>query len=512
MKSNWFMGKMSVKAFCVLCLSIVSLYFLWTMLYKVYDTDLYFIVASGREIIKNGFLYKNIWSIDGGAIVIQQWLYAVILAYVDRFGFIGYLLCFICQVSILCVLFWRFFARYSMKTSFRIFCMFVILMLYQAYLFSLRPELLTIILLISECLALERYTDTGSAKWLSLLPVLMLIEINAHGTMWFLHYALLLAYVMPNVLHTKCVDNHISLRDGKLWLAVLGMTVCLFANPYGMDMITYTVKAFRSHVFDYIYVNEVNPPEFLSVYSVGIFLSIVLCIAAYKVDVLRLVTLYVSIGLLFLAALYIRNNAFVTIVMLFVLRDLISSEVLQTRLCTINWQKDVLNYLYIVLGIIALFLFCAVGRGLTVLWPTTLYSNGAIFTEMDQYIRDHGNVETDRVFTGFNTGAFFEYCGYRNVYMDARPELYSKMFNGTKDVLVDYSKYCCSGGNRRNIDDIVSKDAMNEWFRSYDFDYVVVSVFTETYLHGYLDHASNYRLVPEASDNMYFLYEKVGPS
>ena len=48
--------------------------------YDGYDNDIWFILASGREIVQNGFPYTNPWSVYSDlSIVIHQWLPYVLL-------------------------------------------------------------------------------------------------------------------------------------------------------------------------------------------------------------------------------------------------------------------------------------------------------------------------------------------------------------------------------------------------------------------------------------------------
>lgn len=81
----------SEKLFYVLFLMIPIFYLMERIVCSVYDSDMYFIIATGREILENGIPHTNVWTIDPGqGIVVQQWLYAVILALVDKAGYAGF--------------------------------------------------------------------------------------------------------------------------------------------------------------------------------------------------------------------------------------------------------------------------------------------------------------------------------------------------------------------------------------------------------------------------------------
>ena len=82
---NWLDKPLSMKVFVGSVFCIIVFYIMQRLTTSIYDSDMYFLIASGREILKNGIPYNNIWTIDSNsAIIIQQWLYDVILAFVDR--------------------------------------------------------------------------------------------------------------------------------------------------------------------------------------------------------------------------------------------------------------------------------------------------------------------------------------------------------------------------------------------------------------------------------------------
>lgn len=117
---------------------------------------------------------------------------------------------------------------------------------------------------------------------------------------------------------------------------------------------------------------------------------------------------------------------------------------------------------------------------------------------------DENTEKDDVIYTGFNSGNYFEYAGYTNVYMDARPELYMKKVNGNVDVLPEYVKYGIYG-IYGYFDGYISDDEYRKYLDTYEFHYFVIDI--ELRLRDYLEQDDNYRLILE--DNGFYLYEKI---
>ena len=98
----------------------------------------------------------------------------------------------------------------------------------------------------------------------------------------------------------------------------------------------------------------------------------------------------------------------------------------------------------------------------------------------------------------------------KNLYMDARPELYTDTFTGDKHLLRNYATYCAYGFDNTGVGTL-TRSAMDEWFNGYDFDYVIVSIKTEMALNVYMMSRDDYKLIEDVSeDGIYCLYKKVG--
>ena len=509
------------KLFFVLFMMIPLFYLSERLICSVYDSDMYFLIATGREILKNGIPYTNVWTIDSSSgIIVQQWLYDVILAVIDKAGYAGFSL-FICfEFGIFAWLWMKFFSLRHVKKSLSFLILIMVSMAAQDYLFSIRPQIITMILVLASCITIEKFMFTKKYRWLFFLPVLSCLEMQVHASMWILHFAVILAYLVP-AFYFKPFGGHITndsvFRKWKpILLTAVTMFGSLFINPYGVNGVLYLIKSFKSNAFSYVDVLEVQTTDFLSSQGATIFLCIALFIFAWKSGFLKSVTVNMTAGFLFMMMTAIRNNTVCIFVLAFVMRDI--AQFIQKKQDVIDWKKDLKLCLLPVLLFADLIFVTNFMASCDSVFFNTTGSESNLPTIVSEIKKDY--TEDMHIFTGFNCGAYFEYDGFKNLYIDARPELYTDDFTNDKDILADYSKYCIYGYDmsdmsasmlsgssiRRGTPVLLSE--MQAWLFEYDFDYLVTSPLSEPFLSAYLLNCDDYELVDEVSDSYYALYKK----
>lgn len=511
---KWGEEPLSMKVFGVLVFLSAFFYLLRALCCQIYDSDMYFLIATGKEIVQNGIPHMNVWSIDkSSGFIAQQWLYDVVMYYADKLDYIGFTALVGVQFIVFLLMLNHFFKINGQKGIIKYFVLSVLVFYSELYVFCVRPELITLILLSAEAIALEHYRRGGKSSWLILLPFSMIVEMNVHGSMWFMHYAILLAYMVP-AFYLPGVRNEFPLH--KRWkgilVATIAMTVSMLINPYGLEGVLYMVKSFTARTFDYVHVVEVVPPEFLSSVGLVVIVGFALALFTYNTKSLSSVSANMTLGILFMIVYASRNVMFSALLLMFLLCDL------SQWLSTLTWlaesvkssiKKNTLPVLLI--GVFVFGGYCIDGFYMTFSddAPT---ANSAIY----DYVMEHKGVSS-RMFTGFNNGAYFEYKGFDNVYMDARPELYTKTFTGDKDILGDYAKYCLYGyapvltkdDIKQNKSENITRDEFDDWFYSYDFDYIVVMPRVEQALSVYMMFNDDYHLVDlHSGDTSTLLYEK----
>ena len=139
---------------------------------------------------------------------------------------------------------------------------------------------------------------------------------------------------------------------------------------------------------------------------------------------------------------------------------------------------------------------------------------GGLYDIVQQIKEDYD--PEDHIFTGFNNGAYFEYMGFRNIYIDARPELYTSQFTKDKNILRDYTMaaYGLVKDPFATEDDPkvrpVTASEMEQWLQDYRFRYILVEPNVESFLYGYLLEHEGYDLVntPEKNPKRYALFKQ----
>ena len=507
---KWWSQPISTKLFVGLFCPMFIFYILYLVSCSPMQIDMYFMVASGREILTNGIPYHNVWTIDSdSSIVLQQWSYDVILALLDKVGYLGFLSFVIVELAAFMILSFYFFRQGKNK---RLFCTIgigIALFITQAYTFSIRPELITLLLILIQCIVLDRYRDTGSRKWLAVLPVVMLVEINVHASMWPIHYAVILAYMVPAFYTQSIKSNDVH----SMWKGIIAASVCMFGimfiNPYGIDGILYVIRSYIADTFKYVDIQEIMNTEIVSCWGAAIIVVCVLLFLCIKFRVLKSVTINIMLGFLTMAAMSPRNNMFLLIAVLFLWRDLCDAD-FEVKL---DWRKDLKRSIIPVLLAADMFFAGLFGMRCPLFHIDydRMLTTGVIFDIAD-YI-EQSDVEDPRVFTDMDAGSHLEYKGFKNVYIDSRPEIYTADFTGDNNILADFSRYAVWGFTVPSIRNeksgiTVTDDEMQMWLDSYDFDYLVICSETEPYLAGYMSRNSDYRRVDQFSGR-WLLYERV---
>ena len=524
-KNNSFLNKpMSLKAFWFLVISIgIFVFILFS--FKCFDPDMYFMIPTGDYILDHGIPHTNVWTIDrSSGFVAQQWLYDVILSWLNGMGYMTLWAFVLVQIVIFDCLLWYMCKLHKMSNSMAFLCIVLADIFGFSYLFNIRPQTITLILLLVECIGLEKYKISGNWKHLLLLPLSMVLEMNLHMSMWPLHYAFLAAYLCPSFYYNKVVQNNISIKSKAVIGTIVMMTAMLFVNPYGLDGVLYLFKSLMSGAFDFISISEVQHTVFMS--SVGLLVCfVVLCtLVLCKLNSITSVSLNMIAGMTVLMAVTFRNVVYVPILIFYLFTSV--AEHINKMERAIDWKKDVTRIFYVILIPIFIYLaYCVCTK------IHSVSTNGDDFYRMSvpywtelkavtDYIDTNADNKSVHVFTTVNNGGYLEYNGFDNVYIDARPELYTAGFTGGKNIAQDYRSYCVDGTrvelgflsknfthdyNARRV----TEAELKEWLDTYDFEYLIVDS-SVNHLAGYLAGSDDYERIEFNVPLMaYSLYHRV---
>lgn len=522
----------------------VSLLFTIIMIFTTdyTDTDLYYLLANGKYILKHGIPHTNPFvfaPFKGGSlpeIVIQNWLYCVIVAGVNKLaGSLG--LCvleLIFIIGMMLAMYAFLKTRGSNWNKTLTLIISAVTLICFGYI-NLRPQMFTFILIMTEIICIEKTIKTGNTKYLFIIPLCTLIEINIHASYWIMHYVVFLPYMIPmkKILKDKVpdeiCDNFKKEQYKPIFFTWLIMAVSIFVNPYGTDSILYVFKALKDDVFSFITIAEQQPLSFgkpaieLFLIFIAVFAIFITMICKKKI---KFSTMFMYLGFTLLISLQIKWLSFYAIGILFVLSDFI--EWLKTTKLREVKISSTYKWFYIACIFIMTVLFSLIIITTAIstkeFKPTEEALNTSNTTiskdeiEIAKYLKAHN---ADRVFTQWDSGNYYEYKGIK-VLVDARPELYTIAYSGTNNydetnlgvqVHIEYGLPAYSvmwrGITSRTelIKEIDTAEEYGEFVDKLDTKYYVVKATTESLYKYVTGHPEKYKLVYKGRNQ--YLYEKL---
>lgn len=456
------------KYICALLVASCFLFVFSQASQDIFSRDLCFMIAPGREILKNGFINENVWLIgDGYKMPVQSWLYCVILALADNGGDI------FSWIFLLVQIFSLFFIAYMiLKVSkiekYTAISISAIFTAVTPIIGNLRPETITTVFLLIEIFGIEKYKEKNNKKWLYLLPLTTLLEINIHASMWLPHFLILIAYLVPSVIPSKINNNSLFNQKKSLILPFSLMSISLFLNPYGLDNILYSFKSLLNKESSISEASgEMLPIDVISVQSFVILIGIGIISFLYINKKLNSETLYLFLGFSFMTIIHRRSETLLYLSMLILIKDLVSfvyTDIKHLNIKKINIGVTSISLIFIVLTILSIpFL----GQ----------YKNiDQTYSHINLSMISAGINKDDNILCGPGIGTVLEYYDYRNIYCDYRAELMTKEINEKYDILREMVDYCFNGYKTIDGKHIkIADEEMMIFIDKYKFKYFIVT-------------------------------------
>lgn len=422
------------------------------------DNDTWFMLNHGRYILQNGLYpeFEPFTVHEGLHFTFQKWL--------------------------CCVLFWVIY-KYCGKLALKLFCLIVYfafdLVMYKLleyirpkantqHLFTLavmnifmvqfmytRPQLFTYLFLAIEILVLEKYVKENNVKLLAVIPLLSLLEIQIHSTIWPILLIYMLPYMFDFSSSAKICEkvkllSQTYYKKLPIWIAFFISMLVALINPYGFESIVYLIKSLDIKELA-ILIPEVRSPRFLSSNVLFIVITIVFCLyGLYKTKLTELRYVYFIGGTVLMAIMSTRQFSFLVIPAVMVFSYYFDLKELK------SFTKNVM--------IIILCAFAVV----------PIYSAYEMQVNVQQYVVDVGNFLADyngnpdgvKVFNVGDEGSYLEFLGFKT-YHDTRAEVFSDKINNKENSLKKVIMY------------ETQKTPYKEYIYKYDYKYIVVYNFYE---------------------------------
>ncbi len=443
------------------------------------DNDFWFLVNQGEYIVNNGFPIIEPFTIhEGFSFIIQQWLFDVIIYYIySLFGSIGIIL--FVHLAGLSLLFFTY--KLCMLLSENKMCLSSLLTTLIYFFMCMwfmvsRPQIITYNIIIIELICLEKYSR--SSKWLYLipLPILSLLQINIHSSMWWMLIVFLLPYVAETIkIKFKNINVETIRRTPLLIIFVITLIIGL-VNPYGLKAITYLFNSYGVSTINEL-ISEMLPPDIKTFYGVIYYIIlgfIAVCYILNKTGKTKLRYVLLTAGTIYLALSSIKSISYFLIGSVIPLAFFLKNK--GDKLIIDLNKKSLNNIVIIFLAVIFVFGNCI---------KITDYKKSKDYPptyEAIQYVAQNNDTDEVVMYSGYNDGGYVEYLGMKT-YMDARAEVFLKSNNKKEDIFDEYVKL--------QDGELYYKNFLNK----YNFTHLLV--VKEDLLYEYLANDENYTIYYE---------------
>ena len=457
-------------------------FFLFFMIdYAKSVDDMWFLFSHGKYILSNGFPHFEFLTIhDNFHFVMQQWGFSVLLYFFYyTLNDIGVLLLVFIFSLLIIVFLYKFCMVISSNNKYAscLVASIIVLLLELCHFIIPRPQLVSLLLLIITLYILERFSKDKNDKFIFFLPLISLLFINCHASLWLMMFIFSLPYIVE-FLYSYIRDK--DLRVFKLLLVLLLAFLVGFINPYGSEAMFYSLSSYGIPLINKL-IREMHSISFsfsdyfLSCYSILIVVVAITYVVVwfFNKEKYSKHSYFLFFGCLLLACLNLRNISLLLIGGMPFIINGINKD-----------MKSVISikYFLVIIGIIILLVSFQFSNNF---YKVSNNSLDKIVKIMDN--KKSGN----RVYTSFRDGAYIEYNGYKT-YIDSRAEVFLKKNNKSKDILYEYY----------NI--LIGKIDYSLFLKKYNFDYLIVN--KNTYFYYYLKKQNNYKLI--YSDNNRCLFSK----
>ena len=447
------LGKDSLKKISTCLLCLISFYLLCVTLInsKVLSNDFFWLAASGREIVRNGGIPEfNPFTIrDDIPIRFQQWGWDVYCWFLYQHGVTAIVISNTVIGLLAFALLFLLLRTRQINRSISFFISSFALWLVKGYMISVRPECITIVLLLAQVYVTEKFIRTKKQRWIWQLPILMVIEMNLHFSMWFMHYCLLIPYMLPFGFGKLYPTQKPELKLKEFWPALVAMTAMLFVNPYGVNALPYPFEPLLNGTFKICAIGEMKPLFF----SPSHFLKVFILLQPFMYGVWRkyysAASIYICAGLFLMMATSIRSTLLVPVLVYYAIGDLQGHMTLQEHFSKykLDAEKvkivkqraedyvDALNYFLIAVTFVFGTFICrfvpAMLGAFKLLGDMDCYELSSDIDNMES-ARDIAvyldEVEPDKnvhILNYIDSGGLLTLKGFNNIYMDIRVEVYN---------------------------------------------------------------------------------------
>lgn len=483
------------------------------------DSDTYWIIKTGEYICKNGIPTKDFLTFHTNMdLVVQQWLSDIIFYKLySLMGFLGPILLVLVMYTVFLLLFRKLCLEISNKPIVASVATFIAGTAMPAFMVT-RPQIFTYSIILIELICLEKFIKDGKYKHLCVLPILSVLVVNLHASMWTMLFIVLLPF-LANALPIKIKGKSIACcKIMPLVITAVIMAIFGLITPYGVKGLTFI---FTTSIGDKVngIISELKPLTFslkLSSLTNWFELFIILSIYLfYKKGKTNIRYVLLTIGTTFMMLMYLKLRPYFIICAIpstlkyinnIDFKKVFEKIVKKDQEARKNQnKKDSTKLIKATITLIIAFSLIIVGSLASEVYHEASdyvkYNGGNKTTQrLDTAIDamqndiDENNVTDLRLFNGFNVGGYLEFKGY-TTYIDARADSFIEEANHDFDYLTEYFKVVDGKKNYKKV------------FNKYNFNYALIEKKSEKPLYVNLKNDNNYELIFKNKE--YAVFKKI---
>lgn len=434
------------------------------------DNDFWFLINTGKTIIKEGFINLETFTIHSELFFIpQQWLTDIIFYFIyQNFHIHGmYYLIIFCNILILYLSYKLCYIVSNSRKKSIIITIIMDIFLITTRIISTRPQVFDIIVFLLELLLIESYILKNNKKYLYLIPLLSIFLINAHASMWLMLFVIMVPYFIEYIVLKYKKKTTFNIKP-LLIIFIISLLVG-FINPYGLEAIKYLFNSFGVSKINAL-VNEMKPVDITKMFGLIVYIFVFLMLYSFYRNKGNNKIRYflLSIGIIYLSLNHYKALLYLAILFPLIFGYNFQSKSNETNVKVFLYEKII----YIILIVLSMFL---------IVTKSTL-SDDVSIKEFANYLDNYATKDI-KLFTDYNNGGYMEYRGYK-CYIDPRAEVFLKSNNHKEDIFDEYF-------NLEN-NDLEIKEFLNK----YNFDYLLVNEESKSLLKE-LQNNANYQNVLE---------------
>lgn len=384
--------------------------------------DIFYLIPQGKYILNNGIYHIDPFSIHSGLhVVVQNYMSSCIFYLIFKlFSWNGFVIYTIICNALICYLIYKICLLISSNNKSLSIIVMIINDVLLYYFLVPRPQLLSYINLLLVIYLLELYVHKNNKKYLYFIPLISILQINMHASLWIMIFLFMLPYIVDGIFSKYNIKP--------ILLIFLISLVCGLINPYGLENITFIFGSFHNKYMTSL-IPELYKTGFNTLWgtiflTILIITSLIYIIFVNKKVKIRYLCLYLGTMILGLSSLKGFSNYLLCSIFPF-------AYYFRNKKFKFDYSKKLLSKLcsvFIIVLIIVSSLLIVLKRN-----EEQKYVAGNSYS----FLLKHYDKDSIRLYSIMEDGGYGMFLSVKS-YLDCRAEYFIKYNNKKYDILKEY--------------------------------------------------------------------------